>query len=186
MTETDPVTPVFPAGYAPLTSDFNTWVQAPLTFLTDKVVFRAELQASQALTAATFTIVHFGSTAGDILEDPYGGWSTTTTGSQAAYSWLCPAGCSGYYEVTLTAFTANPGSSTDVLQAALYVDGALYSQTSASWGVNGHATGSCGAVPVSLVGGIDYVSAYIYTTAGVNTTATAGQYPTMEIVWVSL
>jgi hypothetical protein len=185
MSGTDPPIPVFPAGYGPVASDFNTWVQAPMTFLTSKVMFRAQLQGVQALTAATPTLAQFGATAGDILEDPYGGWSTTATGSQPAWSWLCPQGCTGWYEVTMTAFTANPGTATDVVQAIVYVDGSDYLQTSAGWGVNGHATGSCGAAPVPLVGGADYLQGFIYSQAGVNTTATAGQLPTLEACWLS-
>jgi hypothetical protein len=185
MPDTDPVVPVFPAGYGPVPNDFNTWVQGPFTFLAAKVMLRAELQAAQALTANASTLVQFGSTGGDILEDPYGGWSTTATGSQPAWSWLCPAGCTGWYEFTMTAFTANPGSSTDAVQAILYVDGAEYAVTSCIWGDNGHATGGCGAVTVPLIGGVDYVQGFIYSTAGVSTTATAGQLPTLEACWVS-
>jgi hypothetical protein len=186
MPVTEPPVPVFPAGYGPLPADMDTWVQSPFQFLTTKVMLRAELQAAQALTANTNTLAQFGGTAGDILEDPYSGWSATATGSQPAWSWLCPAGCTGWYEFTMTAFTANPGSSTDAVQALIYVDGTEYAVTSCIWGDNGHATGGCGAVTVPLIGGVDYVQGFIYSTVGVNTTATAGQFPTLEAVWVSL
>src|SRR6201999_4229553 len=110
----------------------------------------------------------------------YGGWSATATSSQAAYSWLTPPGCSGWYEITLNAFTTSPGNTTDQLQALVYLNGAYYAQTSDSWGVNGHPSGSNGVVALPLLGGIDYVQMYIYSTSSTNTPATAGQYPTME------
>jgi hypothetical protein len=186
VTGINPVTPIFPAGYPPTPANMDTWVQTPFTFLSTKVMFRAQLQGTQSLSAGTDSVIHFGSTAGDIQEDPYNGWSTTTTSSQAAYSWLCPTGCTAWYEVTLTAFTANPGSSTDLLQAELFLDGARQQQTSLSWGINGHGTGSSGSVMVALIGGVDYISMAINSTVTVNTTATNGQYPTMEICWVTM
>lgn len=179
MTQPVPSVPAFPAGYAPVAADFTTWVTDPFTYLATPTVFRGQLQASKAVS--TYTLMQLDT----ILEDPYGGWSATATGSQAAYSWLTPAGCSGWYEITLTAFTANPGSTTDQLQALVYLNGSYYAQTSDSWGVNGGASGSSGVVPLPLLGGVDYVQMYIYSTASVNTPATAGQYPAMEIAWLT-
>lgn len=179
-----PVIPAFPAGFAPLPTNMNTWIQQPFQFLTTKVMFRAQLQASQALTGNADTLIHFGSTAGDILEDPYAGWSTTLTGSQPAFSWLCPAGFSGAYVVTMTAFTANPAGGNT--RTVIYLDGASYLITDQIRSSSGQATGCGGPVALALIGGTDYVQGYIFTTTGVNTTATAGQYPTLEICWMGL
>jgi hypothetical protein len=182
MAGTDPVAPSFIAGSGPQAADFDSWIQAPFTFLTSKVVFRAQRQAAQSLSGAAFTLMQYDT----ILEDPYGGWSATATGSQPAWSWLAPAGCSGWYEVTMTAFTANPGTTSDLLVAVLYMDGSAYLQASAEWGADGHAAGSCGSVPVALYGGQDYIQGYTYTQAAVSTPATTGQYPTIEVCWLSL
>jgi hypothetical protein len=183
-TPAEPAVPVFPAGYAPTQSFMTADIQTPFEFLTTKVMLRAELQGSQSLVSG-FNLIEFGATGGDILEDPYGGWSTSSTSHQQAWSWLCPAGCSGLYEITITAFMANPGTNTDLIQSAVYVDNALYMQTSSDWGVDGHATGTTGSIVIPLLGGGDYVQGYAWTTVSNSTVATNGQYPTMEIVWVS-
>lgn len=181
MSGTAPPTPQIPAGYAPFQADFTTWVTTPLTFLSTKTMFRGQLQGTEALGALAFTKAQLDT----VLEDPYGGWSATSTGSQAAYSWLCPAGCSGWYEVTLTGLTASQGSTPSSCGAALWVDGAEYQQASLTPGVNGNTSGSSGALIVPLIGGSDYVSLYIYSFAAVNTPALAGRYPEMEIAWIS-
>ena len=175
MAGTDAVAPNFIAGYSPVTADFNGYIQAPFTFLTTKVVFRAQLQGGMSL-AAGFNHVTYDT----ILEDPYGGWSS------GAGTWTCPAGCSGWYSVTMTAWTNSPGNSADLIEAVLYLNGANYTETTADWGVNGHATGTSGSVPVALFGGSDAISGYIYSSTAVGVPATNGQYPTIEAVWISL
>jgi hypothetical protein len=188
MPQSDPIIPVFPAGYGPFPADFATWVTNPFTFLTSKVMFRGQQQASQALTAGAVTApIQIGATAGDVLEDPYGGWSTTVTGSQPAYSWLCPAGCSGWYEVTVTGLTASPGGiTTDQVEAVLSVDGATYAETAATWGIPTGTSGASGVFQVPLLGGNDYIEMGIFSAAATTTPAVAGRYPTMEIAWISL
>ena len=86
----------------------------------------------------------------------------------------------------MTAFTGNPGNSTTDLEAVLYLDGTIWQETSGDWAVNGHAAGSCGSVPVPLLGGFDYVQGYIATTTASTTPTTNGQYPSIEIAWLSL
>lgn len=181
MPVTDPITPVFPAGYGPFAADFTTWVTSPMTFLATKVMFRAQLQGGQSLGAGN-TLAAYDT----ILEDPYGGWSAAGSGSQPANSWLAPAGCSGWYEVTLTSWTANPANSTTDLETVLFLDGSIYQECSGDWAVNGHAAGSCGSVPVPLLGGVDYVQGYIGTSTASSTPTTNGQWPSIEIVWISL
>lgn len=180
MTGTAPAPPQIPAGYAPFQADMNAWITAPFTFLATKAMFRGQLQGSQALTANANTLAKLDT----VSEDPYGGWSATATGSQAAWSWLCPPGCSGWYEITLTAMTASQGVATSAVGGVLYVDGAEYQRASMSPGVNGNTSGSAGPVLVPLLGGVDYVQFYIYSLEGVNTPATAGRYPSMEVAWI--
>jgi len=152
----------------------DNWVQAPFTWCTSKPVFRAQHQGTLTLTAATYVQIKYDT----VLDDPYSGWNAT------AGTWTPPAQGTGWYEVTMTAFGTNPASGTDSIQAALYLDGALYLR-GIGWGVDGHATGITAGFPVPMAGGTDYVSAYIYSTVTTTTTATAGQYPTMEIIWTS-
>lgn len=170
-----PAVPVFPAGYGPQAADFTGWVTTPFTFCSTKVVFRAQRQAALALGANVFTIVPWDT----ILEDPYSGWNAGTS------TWAPPAGCSGWYEITMTAFAANPANATTLLEAAVNLNGTLYQEMSAGWGVNGHAMGSCGSVILPLTGGFDALSWPIFTSTAVNTVPTAGQYPTVEIAWIS-
>lgn len=177
-----PAIPGIPAGYGPVQADMDAWVTTPFSYLASPAAFRGELHAATAWTAATFTLAPLDT----IPEDAWGGWSATSTGSQPAFSWLCPAGCSGLYEVSLTAWTTSPGAtSADQVQAVLFVDGANYMQASAGWGVNGGQSGSCASVQVPLVGGVDYVQFYVYSVAATAGPATAGRYPSMEIAWVS-
>ena len=172
-----PAIPSIPAGWAPLPADMTAWITTPFTFLASPAAFRGQLQGSESLSG--FTLAKLDT----VIEDNWGGWSATATASQPAYSWLCPAGCDGWFDISLTAFSSNPATTTDQLQAVIYIDGSLYQQASAGWGVNGHDSGSTAAVQVPLIGGQDYVQMYIYSTASTTTPATAGQYPAMEISW---
>jgi hypothetical protein len=185
MTGTPPAVPAFAAGYGYSPAQMDALVQTPFTFLTTNVVLRAQLQGAKALTAATFTVLNFGNTGGDIIEDPYGGWSTSATATQAAFSWLCPTGCSGWYEATMTTVTAGSGTSASHMINALYLDGADYQQAAAVWPAESHNAGVCSAVPVFLIGGADYVQFYVLSTIGLNTSTTAGQLCTLEICWIS-
>ena len=177
-----PAIPSPPAGYGPLQADMDSWITTPMSFVASPTVLRAELHAATAWSAGSFTLAPMDT----ILEDPWGGWSATLTASQPAFSWLCPAGCSGLYEVSMTAWTTSPGAtSTDQVQCVLYVDGSNYAQASAGWGVNGSASGSCAQVQVPLIGGADYLQMYVFSTAATTATGTAGQYTTMDIALVS-
>jgi len=184
MPQPVPAVPHIPAGWSPVQADFGLWVTDSFSFLSQAPVLRAQLQSAQSLTGNALNIVHFGATAGDILEDPYGGWSTTATGSQPAWSWKCPAGCGGWYEVTITAFSGNQGSTAAQLVAALDLNGTLWQYGGDVWAVSGGNTGASGAVQVPMLPG-DYVQALILPANTVSTPTTAGQLPTMELTWVS-
>lgn len=163
-------------------ADFTAWATTPFSFLASPTVLRGELHAATSWATGSFSLISLDT----ILEDPWGGYSSVATGSQAAWSWLCPPGCSGLYEVTITASTTSPATTTDQVQAVLYVNGSIYWQASVGWGVNGHESGTCGQVLVPLVGGVDYVQPYLFAQAASTTApATAGQYPTCEIAWLS-
>src|ERR1035437_2243937 len=75
MAGTDPVAPSFIAGSGPTATTFNGQVQAPFTFLTSKVMFRAQRNAAQSLTSGVNNLIAFDT----ILEDPYGGWNSGTS-----------------------------------------------------------------------------------------------------------
>ena len=173
-----PAPPQIPAGYGPFPADFTSWVTTPFSFLASTTLFRGQLQGSEALSGWTLAKLD------TVAEDPYGGWSATATGSQPAYSWLAPAGCSGWCEITLDGLT-NAQSGTAEVWTALYVDGAAYQVASGTLGSTTTASGSSGTIAVPLLGGSDYVQMYIYSSGAVSTPATAGRYPSMEIAWIS-
>jgi hypothetical protein len=179
MPQPAPPVPQIPAGWYPVQADLTTWVTNPFTFLAQPACFRGQLQAAKALSG--FTLMQLDT----ILEDPYSGWSATATASQPAWSWLCPAGCSGWYDVSLSGFTANQGSGSNQATAAIYLNGTLWQYGSDDWAVTGADTGTSGAVQVPLRGGFDYVQLYVFSGAAVSTPAVAGQYPAMELAWAS-
>lgn len=182
MTGTAPAVPQIPAGYAPIQADMDSWITTPFTFLTSKAVFRGQRQAAQPLSgSSTPNLIQLDT----IPEDPYGGWSATNTGSQPAWSWLCPAGCSGWYSVSVTAMTAPQGLATSSVAGQLWVSGSLWAETSVSWGVNANTSGSSGGTEVPLLGGTDYVQMFIASSAAVSTPTNAGRFPEMEIQWIS-
>lgn len=175
---TQPVIPYFPAGYQPLNTDFDGWIQAPLAFLTSRVVFRAEQSSAQALTNNANTLIPFNS----VLEDPFSGWNS------GASQWLCPAGYGGLYNVTLT-ISAQSNASNPVLQSRIGVDTAAQVYCTCKTVVpSGGAAGiASGSQPVQLFGGADSVQGYgfIIGAAG-NVATTAGQRCTLTISWISL
>lgn len=184
MPQPVPAIPQIPAGWSPLVADMTTWVTNPFTFLATPPVLRAQLQGAQALTGGTYNTLHFGTTAGDIIEDPYGGWSTTTTANQPAWSWLCPVGCPGWYELSMSGFTANQATSTGQTAMVVFLNGSLWQYASDDWAVNGGDSGTSGSQPVPLVPG-DYIQALLFSTASVSTPTTAGQLPAVELTWIS-
>jgi hypothetical protein len=178
MPQPVPAVPQIPAGYGPLPADLALWVTDPFTYLATPATFRGQLQGSEGLAGWTLAALD------TVLEDPYGGWSATATGSQPAHSWLCPAGCAGWFDATLSGFTGNQGSSSAQTATSLYLNGSLWQYGSDDWAVNGTDSGTSGAVQVPLLPG-DYVQLYVYSTVSVNTPGTAGQYPSIELSWVS-
>lgn len=175
--------PAFPAGAGPLPATFAGWVQQPFQFLTQQPVFRAiqQLAGGQALTSATFDPLQVGGTAGDILEDPYAGWSTTTTATQAAWSYLVPY--TGLYEITVTVpIVANA----IWLTAAVGVSGGTPQWLEQALCPSGIPGGCTGSLIVACVGGQDYLQAGTAVSANATTrTTAAGTYPSLEIAYLS-
>jgi len=136
-------------------------------------VFRGQLQGSASWSAG-YNLVELDT----VLEDPWGGWSS------GAWTWTVPAGCPGWYEVTMTALCASQGSAAQQLPCELYLNGARVAAASSGWMVDGHGSGSCGEVQLPLAPG-DALQFYVEPSAAVSAPATAGQYPSMEIAWMS-
>lgn len=181
MPQPAPPVPQVPAGWMPVQADFDLWVTDSFSFLSQLPVFRAQRQAAQSLTGGAFTLIDLDT----VLEDPYGGWSPTATGSQPAWSWLCPAGCGGWYEATLSGFTASQGSGSAVqASTAIYLNGTAWQYGSDDWAVPSAPTGTNGTVQVPVLPG-DYVQLYVLSSASVSTPTTAGELPAMELAWVS-
>jgi hypothetical protein len=181
MPQPAPPVPQIPAGWSPVQADLDLWVTNSFSFLAQPANARFQLGGGQALTGNALNIVHFDT----VLEDPYSGWSATATANQAAWSWLCPAGCGGWYEVTMAGFAASQGSgTTNQLLTALILNGSLWQYASDDWAVASAPSGSSGTVQVPLLPG-DYVQAAILPTASVSTGTTASELPSMELAWVS-
>ncbi|MGH3120144.1 MAG: hypothetical protein ACRDND_03790 [Streptosporangiaceae bacterium] len=171
-----PVIPIFPAGYDPVTADFTGWVQDTFAFLTESVVFRGHQATSQSLASGANVLTY-----DTIDEDPYGGWSASVTGSQAAHSWLAP--WTGTYEITV--FCSNTAAAI-WNTAGVQITGTLYEVTSDNLMPAGKPGGAVGTFTVQLTGGVDYVQGISYTSATASTdVAVLGLQSTMEITYVS-
>jgi hypothetical protein len=173
--QTVPAVPSPPAGWKPSQADFDFWVGDSFSFLSQAPVFRAQREAAQSLTGGAYNTIALDT----ILEDPYSGWSATD------YWWTCPDGCAGWYEATLTATAASQGTGAGIVTApALFLNGSAWQWGAADWAPSGAVSGSSGTVQVPLVPG-DYVQFAIVVSDSVSTPATAGEYPSMELAWVS-
>ena len=164
--------PSFPAGYGPVPTDFDSWVQAPLAALTSRVVFRAAKTNSQTLAAGNNTI-QFNS----IIEDPFSGWNATT------YTWTPPAAWSGTYIVRAGIVTG--GTAGGRIGVLIGLNGSALYTLDTTWTSPSIANAACGEAPVQLVGGQDQVSILGYSTVGVNVGTPAGEQCTVEVTWYS-
>ena len=181
MPQPVPPVPGIPAGWKPVQADIDLWVTNSFSFLAQMPVFRGQRAATQSLSGGSFSTLQLDT----VLEDPYGGWSATATGSQPAFSWLCPAGCAGYYEATLTAQALSQGAGTaNQLVALLALNGAAWMYGSDDWAPAGAPGGSNGPVQVPLLPG-DYVQMWVFASQAVSTPVLAGEVPAMELAWVS-
>lgn len=181
MPQPAPPVPQVPAGWNPVQADFDLWVTDSFSFLSQAPVFRAQHAGGQSLTGGSFNLQHFDTVA----EDPYGGWSAVATGSQPAWSWLCPAGCGGWYEASLSAQCASQGAgTTNQLVAAMALNGSLWQYGTNDWAPASAPSGSSGPVQVPMQPG-DYVQMWVFVNASASTPTTAGQLPAMELAWVS-
>lgn len=176
MTSSSPVAPFFPAGYGPQPSDFDGWVQAPLAALTGKVVFRAERDA--ALNLPTNSTSGSAVTFDTIFEDPYGGWSAS------ASSWTAP--WSGWYAVHFTASAVNVSGGE--VRARIVLASTVQWEGGTSWTNSSGTALSCLEIPLSWIGGQDYITFRIFCgvsgPSSFNVATTAGQRCQAEIMWI--
>jgi hypothetical protein len=172
-----PAIPTFDAGYSPLPADMDSWIQSPFTFLTSKVVFRAELSASFTLVSGSALAIPFNV----IDEDPYAGWQSATS------SWLCPAGCTGTYEVSVTVSMGDAPDGTTALSAQLWLNGNYIYTLGTSWASTTQPSLASGSAPIQLYGGQDEIYGYAYLQSSANNSAvlTAGQRCSVEVTWTS-
>lgn len=165
-----PAVPVFPAGYGPVPADFNGWVQSSLTFLTNRITFRADQGAVQNIASGGAVILRYDT----VIEDPYGGWDA------ANFRWLAPF--TGWYEITV--FGSIQQQQVD-LWAYIYVTGGAQQfipvqHTSASGFPGGVSAGAL----VWLTGTEDYVQGALEVSSACSTnTSTSGWRPRLEIVY---
>lgn len=175
-----PAVPVFPAGYGPLDTDFDSWVQVPFTFLTDRITCRVNCQSSQnftsGVTSGASTIIHFDT----VLEDSYSAWSNSNHRFTAPFS--------GWYQVTV--FSSIQTAPVN-LQVTVLVSGNSQFSTSAhqlEGSTLGIIGGGCATATVYCDGVDDFIQGQTIITGGVNVTndvSSRGRYPRMEIVYVS-
>jgi hypothetical protein len=172
-----PVVPVFPAGYGPQASDFNTWWYETASFFQNGVVFRA----SQTTTATSLpssgatTVIGYD----NIIEDPYSGWNSGT------HSWGPPAGYSGWYQVTMTIRTVTLAN---LVSIQAHIKGTWTYNLTLAQGNSTASAGVSAAFGVYLIGGQDTVQAagsIGNSGVNVNTDLTAGQNSTLEITFLS-
>jgi hypothetical protein len=179
--------PVIPAGLAAhgnqLTADLNQLIIAPVQFCATGIFARLrQASAAQTLTSNATNVIQLDTTD----EDPYGGWSATATGTQAAYSWQPPAGCSGWYHVHLTVSLGTVPADT-VLRPVPLVTGTTQFAVETAKASNAPMAAS-GSAYVYLLGGSDYVQAgaYYFSATGNEPTSIATGYQSlMDISWES-
>jgi hypothetical protein len=169
-----PAIPAFPAGYGPAPGDFDTWVQAPLTWLTYGTVFRAELENGQPVTAGTYTVIQWDT----ILEDPYAGWNGSS------FSWLAPL--TGWYEITVTVQYSVTSAQ---VAAAVRLSG-VYSATYqlseyTAGGAAGMWGGTSGAIVLPMVAGTDFIQGIAWAGNSTTLRSSNGSYSSIEITYVS-
>jgi hypothetical protein len=175
MPQSAPAPPQIPAGWKPVPADFTAWVTNPFSFLSQPAVFRAHRAAAQAITGGSYNILNLDT----VDEDPYGGWNSGT------HAWTCPAGCAGWYDATLSGFTASQGAGTGNQNVAVIaLNGALWEVGPDDWAPASAPGGGNGSVQVPLIPG-DTVQMWVFATASVSTPVTAGQLPSIELAWVS-
>jgi hypothetical protein len=172
-----PVVPVFPAGYAPQATDFNTWWYQTGSFLQNRVVFRA----SQTTTATSLPDTGSAVTIAydNVIEDPYSGWSAST------HLWTPPAGYSGFYQATITLRIVQPAS---LVFIEPRLAGTYTTTLAAVQGQSNAGAGVSGTFTVYLVGGQDTLGAeaqLLNSGSNLNTSLTAGQQSSLEIVYLS-
>jgi hypothetical protein len=174
--------PVFPAGYPPFQFDMTNWIANTLGWCSALPVFRGQLQAAQALSSSSaLNALAIGGTAGDVLEDPYGGWSHTSTSAQAANSYLVPY--TGWYEVTVTVVCTQQAM---FLAAAIGVSGGTPEYVDNVATPAAVAGGCSGSLIIPATGGLDYIQAGPVVSANATTdNNSAGQLPGLEICYVS-
>jgi hypothetical protein len=169
--------PVFNAGYGYLANDFNSLWMNTAGFLQNKVVLRV----SQTTTATTLpdtgavTTIAFD----NVIEDPYSGWSAST------HLWTPPAGYSGFYQATITIRTVTLANLVDLRPALAGTY--TYNLTTVQGNSNAGA-GACATFGAYLIGGQDTIGAacqLLNSGSNVNTSLTAGQQSTFELIWLS-
>jgi hypothetical protein len=173
-----PRSPAFIAGYGPLPADMENLVRNPFRWVSEQAVYRGQASgAGQAISASTFTPLAFGTP----LEDPWGGWSSTSTSEQATNSWLCP--WTGLYRVTFRWLGGTAGAWSEAAIGVSGVNPVFEAEMAqAPTGITGGAEAS---VVLPLVGGADYVQALAWSSASVTTdTSVPGRCPSMEITCV--
>jgi hypothetical protein len=176
---TIPPIPDFPAGYGPQQPDFQDWWVTASTFFLNRITARVTQQSSVTSIpdSGNPVTIEFDT----VISDPYSGWDAST------HSWVAPAGASGWYMVTLRVGIAASGDANIAL--ALQLSTTYNTFPDLVYQVlPGSASPATVALPVYLAGGQDGVAglASIHnSSSAIDTVTTTGQFPALEIVWLS-
>jgi hypothetical protein len=168
-TPAPPSNPVYPAGYAPVTADFNSLIQTPMQFTTGKIIFRVNQQTTQSVSSSGgYVTLKFDT----VIEDPYAGWSS------GSYEWVAPY--DGLYEVSVFCSVATTAVN---LQAGASLTGVprMGNQVQTTSSLLG---GACSWGVFAMIGGQDYIQGSVNTSVTFPTDVSSlGRYPRMEIAY---
>jgi hypothetical protein len=148
----------------------NNWIQAPLGFQTQNIVFRAEQHTAQTIT--TSAVVAFDT----VVEDPYSGWDS------GSHLWLAPY--SGWYIITSELLFNNVAGMTT--HASVYVSGTIWQAGTSLLSTADAIAGANVSAIAPLIAGADYVQiqALVVTSATTLSNA-ANRVSSVDITYIS-
>lgn len=171
-----PSLPAFVAGSGLQQGDMSTLVSAPLTFIQERVMFRA----AQTFTTTTLPSGSRGALTtiayDTVYEDPYQGWDPVR------FRWTAPI--TGWYHCTAQAASGGGGATTDTFFVTIgeFSGG---SQATAGLPTNVGNANNCASRYLLMIGGVDFVFVQASISSAGSTTTSSVLPSTFEITWVA-
>jgi hypothetical protein len=172
-----PAVPVFAAGAAPTETVMDGLWYNFAGFAQTGVVLRVSQSSAATSLPDTGAVTKIGYDT--VAEDPYSGWSASS------HEWTPPTGYSGWYQATVTIRTVTLSNLVDLRPA---LAGTYTYNLTTVQGSSSAGAGACATFTVYLIGGQDTLGAacqLLNSGSNVNTSLTAGQQSTLEIVYLS-